>query len=122
MGVSMNDLILDAGLDLIAASTIMTVCSAEPTTRTEAVTTYALADVTMASGDFSKADDTTGRKLIVAAKTDILIDTSGTPTHVALCDATNLLVVTTCTGGDLTANAVNTVNVPSWEIHNPDPV
>lgn len=117
-----NDLILDAGLDLIAAGTVMTVCSAQPTTRTEAVTTYMLADEIMAGGDFTKADDTTGRKLTVAAKSDSLIENSGTPTHIAICDATNLLAVTTTTGDALVANASNTVNFPSFVIHSPDPV
>ena len=118
----LNDLILDAGLDDIALGTIMTVCSAQPTSRTEATSTYTLADVAMSAGDFTKADDTSGRKLTIAAKNSVLIDTTGDPTHIAICDATNLLAVTTCTGGTLTANGLNTVNIPSWVIHNPDPV
>jgi hypothetical protein len=47
------------------------------------------------------------------------VDTTGTATHVALCDGTNLLYVTTCTSQALTA--ANTVNFPSWKIEIADP-
>ena len=56
----------------------MIACSAQPTTYTEANATYALADVTMAGGDFMKSNgDTSGRKVTMGAKSSVLIDTSG---------------------------------------------
>ena len=114
------DSVLDAALDAIAAATIMTACSAQPTTRTEAVTTYALADVTMDSGDYSKANgDSSGRKLTVAQQAGVTVDSSGTATHVALCDGSNLLYVTTCISQALTA--ANTVTFNSWKIEIADP-
>lgn len=98
----------------------MTACSAQPTTRTEAVTTYALADVTVAGGDFTKADgDTNGRKVTVAQKTGVNVDTSGTANHVALCDASNLLYVTTCTSQALTSG--NSLTFNSWKVEVADP-
>lgn len=112
--------VLDAALDKIATATIMTVCSAQPTTRTEAVTTFELADVVVASGDFTKAaGDTSGRKVTVAAKSAVPVDSSGTATHVALCDASTLLYVTTLTSQAVTAG--NTANIGAWkvEINNP---
>ena len=59
----------------------------------------------------------------VAAKTGVLIDTSGTATHVALVDVTGTLldVVTTCTSQALTANGSNTVNFPAFDIEIADP-
>ena len=99
-------------------------CSTEPTTFAEANATYALADVTLASGDFTLANgDTSGRKVTVAAKSAVLIDTSGSATHVALLDVTNskLLYRTTCTTQALTANGSNTVNFPAWDIEILDP-
>lgn len=115
-----NDSALDALLDAIAAGTILTVCSAQPTTRTEAVTTYKLADVTVDSGDFAEANgDTSGRKLTIAQQADVPIDSDGTATHVAICDGSNLLYVTTCTSQVLTSG--NTVTVPSWKIEVSDP-
>lgn len=116
------DAVLDKMADHISTGNIMTVCSTQPTNRTEAVTTYALADVAMAGGDFTKADgDTSGRKVTVAAKSGILIDTSGTAQHIAICDATNLLYVTTCTSQAIVANGSNTVSVPAWKIELADP-
>ena len=124
MGKRANDIVMDGALDIIATSTRQIACSAEPTTYTEANSTYALADVTMAIGDFTNANgDTNGRKTTVAAKSSVLIDTSGTATHVALLDVTNsqLLYVTTCTSQALTANGSNTVNFPAWDIEIADP-
>jgi hypothetical protein len=112
--------VLDGLLDKIATGTIMTVCSAQPTTRTEAVTTYALADVVMAGGDFTKANgDTNGRKVTVAQKAAVPIDASGTATHVAICDGTNVLLVTTCTSQALTSGG--TVTIPTFKCETSDP-
>lgn len=124
MAKSANDLIMDAGLDVIATATRQIACSAQPTTFTEANATYALADVTMAGGDFTKANgDTSGRKVTMGAKSGALIDASGTATHVALVRVSDstLLYVTTCTSQALTANGTNTVNFPAWKIEIGDP-
>lgn len=125
MAKTTADRVLDGALNIVKNNdTRMIACSAQPTTYTEANATYALADVTMASGDFTAANgDTSGRKLTVAAKTGVLIDTSGTATHVALVDVTGTLldVVTTCTSQALTANGSNTVNFPAFDIEIADP-
>lgn len=124
MAKATPDAVLDKILDEIATGTRMIACSAQPTTYTEANATYALADVTMGGGDFTKANgDTSGRKVTMAAKSSVLIDTSGTANHVALvrvADST-LLYVTTCTSQALTANGSNTVNFPAWDIEVADP-
>jgi hypothetical protein len=123
MAKAANDLMMDAALDYVATSVKMTACSAQPTTYTEANATFALADVTMAGGDFTKANgDTSGRKTTVGAKSAVLIDVSGTATHVALMTGSVLTYVTTCTSQALTANGSNTVNFPAWDIEIADPV
>lgn len=121
MAKSVHNDVLDGAFDVLDQADLMTVCSAEPTTRTEAVTTFKLADVAMTPNtDFTKADgDTSGRKCTVAAKSSVPVDTTGTATHVALVDATRLLYVTTCTSQGLTSG--NTVNFPSWKIEIADP-
>lgn len=124
MGKWANDNMMDAALDYVATGNIMTVCDTQPTTRTEAVTTYALADIALTpgdgNGDFTVANgDTSGRKLTIAQQSDVAIDTSGTATHVAICDGTNLLYVTTCTSQSLTSG--NTVTFPAWDIEVADP-
>ena len=118
-----NDDVMDGALDIIRNNcTRMTACSAQPTTYTEGNATFALADVTMASGDFTKGNgDTSGRKLTVAAKSSVDVDTTGTANHVALLDVANskLLYVTTCTNASL--DAAGTVNFPAWDIEIADP-
>ena len=125
MAKIVHDDVLDGALNTIKNNcTKMTACSTQPTTYAEGNATYALADATMASGDFTNAiGDSSGRKTTVAAKSSILIDTSGTATHVALLDVSNskLLYVTTCTSQALTANGSNTVNFPAWDIEIGDP-
>jgi hypothetical protein len=120
MAKAVGDAVLDAALDKIATANIMTACSAQPTTRTEAVTTYALADVAMSGGDYTKADaGGGGRQTTVAQKTGVTVDANGTATHVALCDGTTLLYVTTCTSQVLTSG--NTMTFGSWIITLGDP-
>lgn len=125
MAKTVHDDVLDGASNILKNNvTRQVACSAQPTTYTEANATYALADVTLASGDFTLANgDTNGRKVTVAAKSGVLIDTSGTATHVALLDVTNskLMYVTTCTSLALTANGSNTVNFPAWDIEFADP-
>jgi len=124
MAKSVHNDVLDAALDKIATSTLMTVCSQEPTTRTEAATTYALADVTMTAGDgndytVAEGDGNDGRKVTVGAQPSVTVDSTGTGNHVALCDGSDLLYVTTCTSQSLTSG--NTVDFPAWDVQIADP-
>lgn len=121
MAKSVHDNVLDGAFDVLDQADLMTACNAEPTTRTEAITTFKLADVAMVPNtDFTKANgDTSGRKVTMAAKSAVPVDTTGTATHVALVDATRLLYVTTCTSQALTSG--NTVNFPAWKVEIADP-
>lgn len=123
MAKSVHNDVLDGALNVIKnGCTKITACNAEPTTYTEGNATFALADVTVDSTDFTNADgDTSGRKLTVAAQSAVPVDTSGTATHIALLDVsgTRLLYVTTCTSQALTSG--NTVNFPAWDIEIADP-
>ena len=126
MAKSVHNDVLDAALDEVATSTRLCVCSTQPTTYTEAITTYELADVTLTAGDgngdFTIADgDASGRKVTITAQSGITVDNSGTAQHIALVDVANttLQYVTTCTSQVLTAG--NTVDVPAWDIEIADP-
>lgn len=124
MAKAIPDAILDKTLDEIATATKQVLCSAQPTTYAEANATYALADIVIDGTDFTKANgDTSGRKVTIGAQSGVLIDTSGTGTHIALirtADST-LIYVTTCTSQAVTANGSNTVNMPAWDIELADP-
>lgn len=124
MGKAMNDSGADAALDFWTDADKLVVCSAQPTTYAEANATYALADVAVSAGDFTKANgDTSGRKVTWAAKTGILIDVSGTATHAALIKSgdSTLRYVTTITSQALTANGSNTCNTSAIDIEIADP-
>ena len=125
MGKTVHDDVLDGALNILKNNaTRMTACSAQPTTYAEGNATYALADITIDSADFTNGNgDTNGRKTTIGAQSSVLIDTSGTATHIALLDVSNskLLYVTTCTSQALTANGSNTVNFPAWDIEIADP-
>lgn len=121
MAKSVDDTVLDGALNVIKTNVVsMSACNAEPTTRTEAATTFKLAVATMVNGDFTIANgDTNGRKVTTAAKSTINVDTTGTATHIALFDASVLRYVTTCTSQALTSG--NDVNFPAWDIEIADP-
>jgi hypothetical protein len=121
MAKIVHDDVLDGAFDVLDQADLMTVCAGQPTTRTEAITTFKLADVAMTPNtDYTKANgDTNGRKVTIAAKSAVPVDTTGTADHVALVDATRLLYVTTCTSQALTSG--NTVNFPAWKVEIADP-
>jgi hypothetical protein len=113
---------MDAMLDLIATADTMTVCSGQPA-NVAGISAVALADATLTpgdgNGDFTVGNgDTNGRKLTVAAQSNVDIDTSGTATHVVIDDGTNLYI-TTCSSQALTSGG--TVTVPAVDIEVADP-
>lgn len=117
-----SDAVMDAGLNVIkTGATAMHVCSTLDGTPTRAeVLAASLANVAMATGDFTLADGTTsGRKFTTTAKNGVSVTASGTADHVAIIDGTNVLDVTTCTSQALTSG--NTVNIPAWTHEIGDP-
>lgn len=122
MAKTLSDAVIDGALD-VAAGDQISVCTTQPTTYTEAVTTYKLAISTaVAGGDFVNADgDTSGRKMTVAAQTAVAIDTTGTALFVAITNlsGTLLKVVTTCTSQLLTSGG--TVDIGTFKLEIADP-
>lgn len=120
MGKYAHDDVLDALLDEIADNAnLMCICSAQPTTRAEAAATYALATVALAAGDKLIADGVTGRKVTIAAKSNVPITGSGSGNHIALVDNAKLYFVTTNVAQTLATG--NLVNIPSWSVTAGDP-
>jgi len=112
------DLVLDQSLNYIKNNvTQLAVCSTQPTTYAQAITTYKLALKTgLTSGSFTGPSDgdTNGRKIRVNEQASITVDMGGDAQHVALCSVDTLLYVTTCTLQTLTSG--NTVTVPYFDI------
>lgn len=120
MGKVATDGFIDGGLDAIAGSTALNICTAEPTSIAECDSLSLIPAHTLAGGDFTKAaGDTSGRKVTVAQQATLSIDASGTATHVAINDGTDFYV-TTCTSQALTSGG--TVTIPAWDIEIADPV
>ena len=121
MAKIVHDDVLDGAFLVLDNADQMTACGTQPTTRAQAVSTYSLASTAMTPAtDYTISNgDTNGRKVRMATKTGVSVGTSGTATHVALCDATRLLYVTTCTSQALTSG--NTVDFPVWDVEIGDP-
>lgn len=122
MGKWTDDSVMDAALNVIkTGATAMHVCTTIDATPTRAeVLAASLANVAMATGDFTLADGgTSGRKFTTGAKTGLSVGTSGTAVNIAIIDGTKVLDVTDCTSQALTSG--NTVNVPAWTHEIGDP-
>ena len=113
------DAVIDLLLAGVSTATLMSVTS---DVGTPANLTNTLADATMASGDFTIADDTSGRKVTIATKTNVPIDGlagSNNALHVVLSLSGTILDVTTCTSQSLTNGG--TVTFPAWTHSVADP-
>ena len=114
-----DNTVLDAPLDVIATATRQTLTLGQPA-NFAGIAAIAKADAVMAPGDFTNSDDTSGRKVDIAAKAAQTVDVDGTDCdHVCLDDGTTLLYVTTC---DLiSVTAAGTVDFPTYKINFQDP-
>ena len=128
MGKSVHDDVLDTMLNYIVdEGDQLCICDTEPTTKTEADTTYMLAksSVNDISATAPGAPVVSGRKIIIpenfAEGSALTITNGGTAAHVAIIDSVGgvLLYVTTCTAQTLTGGG--NVTVPAWNIEVRDP-
>lgn len=97
-------------------------CSAAPTSYAEANATYALADVATVSGDFTVGNGSvSGRKVSMAAKNGVAVDTPGTATHTAYLDTTTtkLLGHEALDSPQAIAGTVDIAAHDIWEIRDP---
>ena len=117
------DATIDAMLAVIAnAVDRIDICSTQPTTYTEATSTYSLGNVALTlgagNGDWTLANgDVSGRKLTMAQQTGVSIGTSGSAQHIAGTDGTSTLwFVTTCTSQSVTSGNTATINAFDIEV------
>lgn len=128
MAKTCHNNVFDKGWEWVRDNvTHQVLCSDPPTTFTEATVTYALADVALTSGsagDITIADGTvSGRKITVAAKTNVDVDAPGDGDHVALVDsnASVLMYVTSLTTPKTGLEVGDKVNFPEWKAELRDP-
>lgn len=125
--VYLNDRILDSGIDILnTEADRIDICSQEPTTYTEATSTYSLGfkDHGASGSAFgAPADRTpTGRKVTSTAVTDGAVTATGTATHwsVAEVGATRLLATNSLSASQAVTNG-NSFSLPAFDIGIPDP-
>jgi hypothetical protein len=114
MAKYLADTVLDGGPEkLQSAGNRVTVCTAQPSTYAEGMTTYALGTLSAASGNYTIGNgDASGRKITWGPGT-IAIGTSGTITHVAwlgTAGSGTVLAVGTCASTSVTAAGTVVVN------------
>ena len=119
------DEMLDPGLSYLRSNaTIMYICSAYPTTFTEASATFALASVALTIGNWSgpTTDDDDGRVLELASFLNVPVTATGTRLQVAFCNltATKIIHVTECLSEYMESG--DTVVIPAFTVTYPQPV
>ena len=113
---------IEGGLTKYGTSVNLTICAGQPVSFAD-IATKAVASTALVVGDFTIANgDISGRKSTVAAKSSLLITTSGTADHVVVDDGTSEYYVTTATPQALIANGSNTVSTPAFDREISDPV
>lgn len=91
----LNDNVFDSGLAYATTyGTRIDICSQEPTTYTEATSTYTLGNKTGLTTGAATNGDTDGRKVVVPAISDGSVTGTGTASHWALTDGSSILVAT----------------------------
>lgn len=114
--------VLDGALNIVRTATKMVATAGQPATFT-AANTGRLAEVTMATGDYTLAAGITdGRRATVAGKSGVSVAAAGTADHVALLDVSGsrLLYVTTCPAQVLSVGG--TVSFAAWDVEIGNPV
>lgn len=115
MAALFDNSVLDAALNVIKnGATSLRICSGTPTNFATA-DSLSLADVNVSSADFTgpAAHATSGRQIVVAAKSAVPVDVSGTPTHYALVSGSVLLAMTEVNPGSPGLTSGSTVDIPT---------
>lgn len=120
MTANVADRVIDNGITVLdTEATHVYICSAEPTTYTEASSTYALGTKNWGAGGAfgAPAAGTNGRKVTSTAITDGSVTGSGTATKWAVTDNTNSRLLA---DGDLASSQAvtsgNTWALPAFDI------
>lgn len=120
---TLADRVFDNGLTVLdTEANRLDICSTEPTTYTQATTTYTLGNKTSLSIG-APADRTGGgREVTVASFTDGSVTASGTAAYYSIVDTVNSRLL--ATGSLSSSQAVtsgNTFSISSFKIGIPDP-
>ena len=119
----LNDRVLDNGLAVLdTEANRMDICSSEPTSYSEATSTYTLGNKTSISIGSPEARSPSGRKVVVAEITGGSVTGTGTAAYWAITDTSNSRLL--AAGSLSSSQAVtsgNTFSLASFEIGIPGP-
>lgn len=112
------DRVLDNGLTVLdTEANRLDICSQEPTTFTQAASTYTLGNKTGATVGSPAARSPSGRKVTVAAITDGTVTATGTATHWSLVDIVNSrLLATGALSASQAVTSGNTFTLGAFDI------
>lgn len=96
------------------------ICSQEPTTLTEATTTYALGNKASPTVGTPVDGASSGRRVIVSAISDGSVTATGTASHWALVDAGTLLYATGSLSSSQAVTNGNTFTLTQFDVTIPD--
>ena len=120
---TLNDRVLDNGLTVLnTEANRIDICSTEPTTYTEAITTYSLGNETTISISAPGDRGGGGREVTVSAISAGTVTATGTAAYYSIVDTSNTRLLAT---GSLTSSQAvtsgNTFTLTSFTVGIPDP-
>ena len=120
---TLADRVYDNGLTVLdTEANRVDICSAEPTTYTEATSTNTLGNTNSITISAPADGDTSGRKVTLSAISGASVTATGTATHFAITDTSNSRLLAT---GSLSASQAvtsgNTFSLTAVDIEIPDP-
>ena len=120
----LNDYVLDLALAYLATSgNRLDICSQEPTSYTEATSTYTLGNKTSLSIGAPADRTPNGRKVTVAAITAGSVTATDTATHWAISDTSGTrLIATGALSSSQAVTASNTFTLAAFDVGIPDAV
>ena len=112
-----NDAVFDAGLAVLTSNlTRIDICSQEPTTYTEATSTYTLGNKTGLTTGAATNGDTDGRKVVIPAITDGSVTGTNTATHHAGTNGSNALYTTEALSSSQAVTSGNTFTLDAINV------
>ena len=118
----LSDNVLDEGVDYLTANgTRIDICSTEPTTYTEATSTFTEGNETGLTVGNAEDGDSSGRKVVVPAITAGDVTGTDTVTHWALTDGISELLAVQTLSSSQAVTSGNTFTLTAIDITIPDP-
>lgn len=111
-----NDAVLDNGLAVLTANLDrVDICSVEPTTYTEATSTFSLGNAAVTTGA-AQNGAVDGRRVVVGAISGGPVMGTGTASHYGCTDGLSVLYVTEALAASQVVTSGNTFNLAAFDV------